>query len=617
MRNFINEPLHLVQRLVFISLIFAFVSCTTSGKGGAGQGNQIIEDILKTESGTIVFHNKTYFTVHLVRGSGRTDVATINPGASVNVSNIYKDAEDYYPEFIIPLTSSFSLPKTRPLDRDFYYRIDNKKSYQEVEILTPSGFNDSSTYIIFTNNGNSGGVSLSPNVSASWMPGINFPDLTKSNINQNETVVYRVNHSDLQSLRINPLNIRFGEMKYQPSYVYSFSFDGSTATLTDARPLHRVGEPAWVKTIPEASTVMPLAAADGEIHLFAQSDNGFTRYSYDSAGNAKAPVRNNESIEITAVIKTSDGFFITGHDENLRPIARMQGANGQTLRTIEPSSRTEYRLGYFLAVAQKEGTFLAVGAADRNDYNENFPAYARQVRDNGAALIADWELGRADFNDALKNNAKTNIECGEIRSAVCDSERKRWLLTGKNIEFDSEKKPVTSSYIAVISDDGIIEKIDTSFRNLRFNKLLLDSAGNYYAIGEEQKGNETRAIIIKYNTDGKQIWRSSVQPANHSYYQDAILDAENNQIVLAGTVGAKDNSGSGGIPLVEAVGLEKGETLWSEKLNDKALAGTSLAAFIVPAPDYGFALTLLGIANDDYAKPFMIIRVNARGKLYK
>ena len=191
------------------------------------------------------------------------------------------------------------------------------------------------------------------------------------------------------------------------------------------------------------------------------------------------------------------------------------------------------------------------------------------------------------------------------------------MLSGENIEYDSMFSPITGSYLAVIGNDGKIQKIDTSFKGMSFYKILLDKEGIIYLVGEEQKGRDTLAVIIKYSADGKKNMRNSAAPPSHSWYQDAILDIENGQIVLGGTMQAADEYGNKGVPFLEALSLEKLERLWHTPLKDAAFGKAALVRAVVLAPDYGFALALSGI-NDGYIdQPYLIARVNARGKLLK
>jgi hypothetical protein len=407
----------------------------------------------------------------------------------------------------------------------------------------------------------------------------------------------------------------------QKNQVYAFEYNTDGIKLTDARPLHRVGESFRPKTINEATGPMPLVAINGEIHMFASTDKNIVRTAYDSAGNAKTPVASGEGFFVThASAAARDGFFVAGFNGNV-PVARIQGESGQAWSILPPR---EFYSARFYAAARKDGStwLVAGGGGVRAEFG--LTAYARLVRDTGAELAADWELGGAGF-DAKISPAWSGVKCGEIMSAAYDSGRDRWLVTGENLEFDSLRRPVKGSYIAVINGAGLIQKVDASFKGLSFYHLLADPAGNYYAAGEGQRGNETRAVVIKFNAEGKELWRTSEgQPAPYSHYKAAVLDLANGQIVLGGVMEAGDGYGTGGVPFVEGVDIENHGLLWREKLNNAETAGAGVVTAIVPAPDYGFALALSGLSLESNAqpqrfnracRPYIIARVNARGKL--
>jgi hypothetical protein len=81
---------------------------------------------------------------------------------------------------------------------------------------------------------------------------------------------------------------------------------------------------------------------------------------------------------------------------------------------------------------------------------------------------------------------------------------------------------------------------------------------------------------------------------------------------MAGVMQEESKHGQSGVPFIESVNIERGTSVWREKLSVPA----SLVTAIAPAPDYGFALTLSGIdEKGNYNEPFMIIRVNSQGKL--
>jgi hypothetical protein len=146
---------------------------------------------------------------------------------------------------------------------------------------------------------------------------------------------------------------------------------------------------------------------------------------------------------------------------------------------------------------------------------------------------------------------------------------------------------------------------------MSFNKILVDSDGACYLAGEERRENETLAALFKFN--GGQLRRFFGPHLSRSYYQDAVLDGENNRIVLGGVM----QTGIGSVPFVQAFDMADGTSLWLNPLSDPALGGAALVTGICLAPDYGFALALSGIANDSYAKPFVIALINSHGTLVR
>ncbi|MCL2180977.1 MAG: hypothetical protein FWB83_07605 [Treponema sp.] len=240
--NFV--PPHLLRRLLTFFVILAFAGCASSGGGSAGQLASVVAQAVPAE-GVVVFRNTTPFTVHLVRGSGRVDAGSIAPGASLTVRNAFGVAEDYYPRFEIRMTDSWSPDPFTPEDRDFYYRVDNTHARQEIDISLPPSFSFNDVFVVFINNSRAGGVYVTRNSSNDRMTGLNF-NPAKDNVNSGETIVYRQSIRELQNFRVNPGNVVFGRIEYQPGYVYTFAFDGNAVLQTDACPLNEFGAPQLV-----------------------------------------------------------------------------------------------------------------------------------------------------------------------------------------------------------------------------------------------------------------------------------------------------------------------------------------------------------------------------------
>ncbi|MDR2047896.1 MAG: hypothetical protein LBP69_00425, partial [Treponema sp.] len=197
-----------------------------------------------------------------------------------------------------------------------------------------------------------------------------------------------------------------------------------------------------------------------------------------------------------------------------RPVARIHKEDGALLSSLAPSARRDCRSAYFLTAAPKDGApddgavwLAAGGGGDLAGHT----AYVRLVREEGGALAALWELAGDDFdtNDPA-------VRCGPVKAAAYDSRRDRWLVSGGTIEFDSLRRPVPGSYIAEISGGGVIAYIDASFKGMSFNKITVDAAGDRYLAGEERRGNETLAALLKFSADGGRLWRLSGSPPAHS-----------------------------------------------------------------------------------------------------
>jgi hypothetical protein len=575
---------------------------------------------LSADETTAVFINKTPWQVHIVAGSGRSDICSIAPHGQAEVKKMPALDETYYPLFDIPLTESFSLKNLRAANRDFYFRLDGSRKNQRIEITAPEAFNDSGASILLTNASRSGGISLSRNDSLYRMiphSAVNNTDV----VNTGETAVYLFNPAEINSFTLRPHDISSGPMSFQRGMLYQFLFDGASIVMTDKRPLVRAGERGWTKIITEADTALQLArnAADRITVFLSGRDMGIETRVFLSDGELSKTMRQKlPDCSITGVLRTnSEGLIVSGYIENgstgFLPVLRRQREDGSPDGELEPSRQQDRRSAYFLAAAENgDSELLAVGGADSNiNSTASYKAYIRALRETPAGFVSLWELGPAEFDAA----AKSALRYGEVSSAIFDRNRGTWVITGKNIEYDTMRNPVTGSYIARINRAGKILQIDASYKNFIFNRICIDTAGYCYLAGEEEGFGASYAVTLKLAPDGTEVWRSRNRPDADSFYQDIIFDGDNNQIVLAGTLRAADRGGTSGTPFIEGIHAETGELIWRQMLTDNPFRGTTLVTGIEKAPFYGFVLALSGVKDGYFAPPFMIARVNTRGKL--
>jgi hypothetical protein len=192
------------------------------------------------QTGTTRFVNNTPFTVHIVAGSGRTEVCTLAPRGTGAGRGGLGQTEYFYPVFDVPLTAGFLLKDVRPGDPNFFYQIDDRRGSESIVIDAAPPLGDNAAYIVLVNTGKTGGVS----VARTAISRLSRIDSGGDNVNAGERGVFRINPRDNNEMRIaSPVNLAFPSIAYRPGYRYVYTFDGTSVTLVDARPLRAIGEP--------------------------------------------------------------------------------------------------------------------------------------------------------------------------------------------------------------------------------------------------------------------------------------------------------------------------------------------------------------------------------------
>ncbi|MDR0585946.1 MAG: hypothetical protein LBG26_01770 [Treponema sp.] len=563
------------------------------------------EDSLSEAGGAVInFINHTPFPVHIVRGSGRIDICDVAPYGNTLAPNSAGSDESYYPVFDVPLTGDYYLKNLYSEDRDFYYSIDSRVLKQEINIHLPEAFSDTAVYIVFTNASKTGGVYLSRNERLDRMTAINWPG-ARSNINSGETAVFRIgNAKDLTGFTVRPLNISSG-LSCRPGFVYSLVFDGSSITLNDSRPLNRMGETGWTKTLEAAGLPVLAAGNGGNISVFAPGPEGIWHFETGpgESGQNRTLCAEKGSV-VTSALPLEDGAVLaSGYVETARgeysPLLWKQNEGGATALDFPAG----YRYGTILSLAAKEGpAFLAAGSADDYGGGRDYGACLNLLQDEGGRLVKRWEIGPKDLGDKF----------GEARSAVWVPIDNIWRVTGVLLDYDSRGNLLPGSYVIEVDDAGGILKTDVSFNGLSFYKILAARDGSWYLAGEEAQG---RALLVKYDRTGKLLWRQQNRLQAFSYYQDAMLVEEDSQIVLAGTMNAADGGGTGGTPFLQGINAATGAEEWRAEPGGE-FPGTALAYSLVRGKGYGYVTALCGVAEGMPSGPYIIARLNERGLMY-
>ncbi|MDR2634324.1 MAG: hypothetical protein LBC51_12000 [Treponema sp.] len=484
-----------------------------------------------------------------------------------------------------------------------------RKEQTSIQIKAPVLDEDYGCYVSITNKAHTGVAFVNGN---SRIPGLEqrgdyaVPG-SRYEFAPHETAVYKID-GDFIAVRDGKQEHPLGIPQIRQNYLYRYEYRTGGPVMIDARPLRRAGEAGWVKTF--ASANYPLLPVQGKgneegVLVFASTGQKTSLYSFDSDGTAgETYSREDRSVDIPALMRTEDEcLLLAGYQYNgavYTPFAQKQSVEGMVQWVLPPSTRPDCRSAYFTTLAPKyAGMWLLAGGADSGvNSGSAYRPYIREIRDTGAGFESLWELAPGDFDP----------RCGAVKAAVYDALHKVWYVTGALLGAE------TGAYICVIAD-GRILGTDTSLEQFSFSAICAGNEG-YYLAGEEQKPNgEVYAALLHYNAGGKRLWQQTAQVKSHSYYQAALMDSEHNQLVLAGTMNAGSANGKGGTPFMQAVNPENGTPLWLQELHDPAFERTALVYRMIKAPDYGYVLSLTGMGDTFYEKPFVAARVNARGLL--
>jgi hypothetical protein len=568
-----------------------------------------------------------------------TDTPAIVPGEFVFTTQVYNatlfDIEILDDSRVIPalskqditlpkqlneLTEGYSVTYRVKLSEDVIRSVPGeniviKPDQKEVIVASPA-FQETESFIVIRNNSRqvirlkrTAGSTYRNNLASDGVSPGREPELAPGN-----TKVY------LGVTGKNPFSIETDQEKifdipvdeYSSGTIYSVEFDGASAVLTDARPLRRVNEKGWVKPLDRAGE-MPRLAADGagNINVFNSAEEGIEYFSFAAAdgtemGKAEAA---GEDAFVYAAIPGQDGDFIAAGSSKPRNLNdRVPFLWKKTNEGMEkipfPAS---YRNAELFTLAQGDSAILAAGSALKEGKSGDYTAYLRALRDEGTRMAPLWELGPRDLDEKY----------GEVRSAMYDSKNGIWRVTGKTLEYDNLGNLITGAYLMEIDGGGAVLKPPASFKGFSFYKITGGNDGAYYLIGEEEKGDESGAVVIKYDESGKLLWRQKTPLPVFSYYNDAVLVEDGSRIVLAGTMRANDAAGAGGVPFIQCIETAAGGETWRSELTGPDFQGTSLVSAIVKAPEYGYAAALCGIADGESGKPYLIIRVNEQGLLLK
>jgi hypothetical protein len=525
--------------------------------------------------------NNTGAAVSFFVGSGRVEAGTAEPYSSALIGGNYPAGETLYPLFSLMLTKTYKLDNLRPLKASLFYQYSpgGSLSLNDVPILA-----DRNIYIVLDNRGGVGGVSVSSK-KHTLLTRLDKPG-GEINVGSGDEALFRINPKQQNVMTLaSPTVVPFEQVVYQAGWVYHFVFNGKKVMLQDARPLNRVGEKGWVKTLDNATSPVLLCKA-GPVTL--EQSTGVVWTAALDCGNG--------------------GIIASGYNSaaggGLHGCLDVFNVNGSLNTSFQSTNKEAYSSCVLsLAGAGSNSAFLAAGGMDMQGFGSYQP---------WAGIITDLSSGRYTVELAPKDFPAT---WGNAAACAWDAEAKLWRLAGSLIpQTDALGSSAKGAWLCTVDAAGKIADKRT-LPNVVINTLLC-AGKDWYVIGEDDTAARGQALVISYDETGKERWRKN-DLTGFSYYQCAA-PARDGSIVLGGVMAASSDDGTGGKPFLEALDPATGREKWIANLGQSPkAAGCVLATSVIPAPDFGYYVALCGVKKGNFAKPFVIMRVNERGILYE
>jgi hypothetical protein len=398
----------------------------------------------------------------------------------------------------------------------------------------------------------------------------------KREFSRDETVIFDIgrdfNH-DAYFIRDTRRNVPLVlPQRTEKNYIYEYEYTPQGIVFTDARPLHRIGEPSWNRLIPDAVSALEITETpekDRSTLLTALSGNRFIQYTLDQEGG----IQNREA-------------WTVGGNEYI------------DLRTA--------------AASGEPGRFIAAGGADSFEGAFSDPPYTAWIGALGdnASLLWETDLGRFETEDLNRY--------GPVQSLARDPGGDRYRFCGDLIAWDSPgENPLPESYMGsfrIAEGRGLVEDPPVILEGLSLTHISCGRDGGFYITGKRWANGRAAALVQSRDSGGRLLWEISPPLPGNSWYRCAAVDEDGGRIILAGTLGAPSPAGGGGRPFIQALALGDGAVQWLRILEEDVFSNMNAAAAVAKAAEYGYAITLSPVSGGRETGPFMAARVNEAGR---
>ena len=580
---------------LFYTLLFFIVFGCTSTKIVTGATNE--------KELSISFFNDTPFAVDIMQDNPESlfPILHIEPKKTKRFTKlIYIEDETtsfFYAKLQVPVNG-----QVIPMIDYRYYRIESKNGLEQKVSISIEGalLKEKQYYIVLKNSSNKGIEVCNSSARSLYFSMDNTKSVPpkKSIIYSSKDRAFYTSRDKISMLILyNGTEIPFFISSLQPSYIYTYEFNGKEVIKTDERPLLKVGEPLW-KIEDESLIIEKVIAKESNYYAVGRCKTLDENENYyycpyiccinSATGNIKWEIR--EKIVEGSI---NDAIILENGDILTVGQSIVEGNNVGAMWLYSPQG--------VLLNNKNCSECLSLNAISLHN---NESATLVGFDEEGIALVK-FSLGKLQYKPFPLQLSQKDF----ISSAIpFYNQHSKTIFLFCNL-VDEEGSSLASK-VYEIKEDGKIKEISLQEKISSISSLVQTSAGILYVGGETSRSEKSEAIILKI--DGENLEVLYQDGKAFSYISSLHLNEESKELIATGTCQAKESSGIAGIPFILSIDLASGKEVWRHE--HKGVKYQLLRSFI-PCLDYGFVASFSSIlpSGEDYGSS-TILRLTSVGK---
>ena len=563
-------------------------------------------------------------------GNKRTDV--IDNTFCVDIANISRfeieiDSQKIMPRKIIrhnlPLHESalydgWNITYKIPISEKAFYLHSEKMTVADrqdvLEIKNPKVISEIESYILVRNNSTSSiqitstGNNYLPVFLEGQINGI-FPSSDYYIPGRKAGIVKIKKAASLLIKNGDETHPLFKNKSFRLGFVYTYDYDGNSATLTDFRPIEKMAEPTWDCTIPESVSVCRVTRHSDSGALYvagtetARDERGFPLLR-GAAGKIMLPSDSGAGGTFVAYTPfEADGdvqFFDAAVSDGGELVAAGQLSAeepcGIIVRYTADGAVSDF-------VAAKET--VALGALCQKNGSSFF---AGGIDSGGNIVVMSVSCGTST---ECRKIALLAMPDGEAVDGIqlCYCAAGDCVLLAVNFNGQGGFSP---SRLYRIAASGEATEIDIQGKIGAVSAVIPNQDGGIFLAGEAAAGAQAAACILAMRSDGSSCEPQFISPESPSWISNAWLDVDSGELVVCGMT----TQGKKRVPFLRAFDTRHFQTAWEQPYSAPAFRGMNDAPFVLPCADYGFLVGMSALDADNRRQsPFKIVRVTSSGRI--